>query len=97
MMTLTMKRDFLSAVGEELGEAVVPPVAFEDASSHECCEVVISVLGNHIEPRDIANLSKVDLVRLAEGFSAYFGCDAPHVDKIRKAVSRIMIRWPPEP
>ena len=32
--------DFEQALGETFGDYVSPPVPFEDASPHECCEVV---------------------------------------------------------
>jgi hypothetical protein len=37
--------DFEQALGETFGDHVSPPVPFEDASPHECCEVVWTVAG----------------------------------------------------
>lgn len=56
--------DFEQAVGETFGEFVSPPVPFEDASPHECCEVVWAVAGRRVTPaRPWANVLSADVGR----------------------------------
>src|SRR5262245_59144303 len=86
--------DFEQALGEEFGESVSPPVPFEDASPHECCEVVWAMVGRDVPPRRLAALSATEVEALAERFGIYFDSNAPTVGQIREAISRTMARWP---
>lgn len=68
-------------VGETFGDYVSPPVPFEDASPHECCEVVWAVAGRDVTPARLAALGEDQLSDLARKFSEYFECDAPTVGR----------------
>ena len=86
--------DFEQAMGEAFGEAVSPPVPFEDASPHECCEVVWTVAGRDVTPRRLAALSAAEVETLAERFGTYFGCEPPTAGRVQEAISRTLARWP---
>jgi hypothetical protein len=86
--------DFETAMGESFGEFVSPPVAFEDASPHECCEVVWAVAGCNVTPTGLAALTESQVVELSRQFGAYFECDPPTVEQIRAAIVRTLTRWP---
>ena len=85
---------FEQALGESFGDYVSPPVPFEDASPHECCEVIWEVLGHEITPEKLSVISSKDLEKLCEAFSRYFECDKPSVESIQKAVEATLNRWP---
>ena len=88
--------DFLSALGEELAEAVSPPVPFEDASPHECCEAARGVLGPEAAPQVLAALDEDGLRCLADALGAWFEVEPPALPRVRRAVERTLARWPPE-
>jgi hypothetical protein len=88
------RADFDQAIGEEFGEAVSPPIPFEDASPHECCEVVRAIAGRDVTPRRLADLSATEMEDLARRFGAYFDSEPPRVEQIREAVGRTLARWP---
>ena len=44
------RTDFEQAMGDEFGEAVAPPVDYDSASAHECCEVIWSVVARTVTP-----------------------------------------------
>lgn len=67
-MNETDRMDFEQAMGEEFAECLTPPLPFEDASAHECCEVIWKVLGNEVDPDRLAVLSADDIAALAAGF-----------------------------
>ena len=90
----TWRADFETAMGECFGEVVSPPVPFEAASPHECCEVIWEVVGRDVTPADLEALSEMKLQDLATAFGHYFECDAPSVEQIRTGVSRTLARWP---
>ena len=77
------RADFEQALGETFGEYVSPPVPFEDASPHECCEVVWAVAGRDVTPARLAALGEDQVSDLARKFGEYFACDAPTVEQIR--------------
>ena len=81
--------DFEQALGETFGDYVSPPVPFEDASPHECCEVVWAVAGRDVTPARLAALGEDQLSNLA-GISEDFECDAPTVEQVRM---RLPIPW----
>ena len=93
----TDRLDFIQAMGETFGNHVSPPVSFEDASPHECCEVVWSVLGFDVTPSRLAALTQDDVAALAQRFGEYFEVESPTIDQIRVAVSRTLARWPAGP
>jgi hypothetical protein len=74
--------DFEQALGETFGDFVSPPVPFEDASPHECCEVVWSVAGRNVTPRSLAALTDAQIAALSQRFGEYFGSPSPSVDHI---------------
>jgi hypothetical protein len=86
--------DFEQAMGETFGEAIAPPVRFESASAHECCEVIWAYLGNKVTPRSLTLLTDEQIGALSHKFGEYFECDAPSVEKIREAIARTLARWP---
>jgi hypothetical protein len=86
--------EFEQALGEEFGESVSPPVPFEDANPHECCEVVWALAGQDVTPRRLAALSETDVATLARQFGDYFDCEAPTSEQIHKAIVRVLGRWP---
>ena len=87
---------FLSALGEELAEAVSPPVPFVDASPHECCEAARGVLGADLAPPVLAGLDEDGLRRLADALGAWFEVEPPALPRVRHAVERTLARWPTE-
>src|SRR5262249_32836352 len=66
------RADFEQAMGEPSGEAVCPPVPFESASAHECCEVIWSVLGLKVTPRSLTTLTQAQIVTLSQRIAEYF-------------------------
>jgi hypothetical protein len=86
--------DFEQAMGETFGEAITPPVPFESASAHECCEVIWAQLGNKVTPRSLTQLADEQIAGLSQKFGEYFECNAPPVEKIRDAIARTLARWP---
>lgn len=86
--------DFEQALGETFGALVSPPVPFEDASAHECCEVVWTVAGHDVTPTRLAALTQVEVVTLARKFGEYFESDAPSVQQIQDAIAQTLARWP---
>ena len=87
--------DFEQAMGESFGDCVSPPIPFEDASPHECCEVVWSVAGFDVTPTRLARLSTEQVAELARYFGEYFECKPPTAEQIQSAVTQTLARWPP--
>ena len=81
-------------MGESFGEFVSPPVPFDVASPHECCEVVWSVAGYEVNPAQLAALNEAQLVTLAKKFGEYFESDAPTVEQVKDAIADTLARWP---
>jgi hypothetical protein len=88
------RRDFEQALGETFSEHVCPPVPFEDASPHECCEVVWSVVGDDVTPARLAALTRAEIASLAKEFGDYFESDAPAVKQVKEAIAQTLARWP---
>lgn len=88
------QRDFVQAMGEEFGAAVSPPVPWEDASAHECCQAVWRALGPQVTPAILASIDAGELERLAEAFGGYFECERPSVAALERAVAGVLARWP---
>ncbi|WP_458095784.1 hypothetical protein [Roseomonas sp. WA12] len=93
-MTEQERADFETAMGESFAAAVCPPVLFEDASPHECCEAIRSVLGPQVTPQFLAALSGAELVRLADDFGHYFQAPSPSVTQIEAGIAFTLARWP---
>ena len=89
-----LKADFESAMGEEFGDLVSPPVPFFEASPHECCEAIWQALGDDVTPTVLANLTDPELQNIASAFGNWFECEAPPVMQIAEAVARTLSRWP---
>jgi hypothetical protein len=89
-----LRADFESAMGEEFGDLVSPPVPFLEASPHECCEAIWLALGRGVTPDDLASLSVEQLGGLAQGFANWFDCEPPPTMQIAEAVARTLARWP---
>ncbi|MBB2676128.1 UNVERIFIED_ORG: hypothetical protein GGE64_002771 [Rhizobium etli] len=64
------RMEFEQAVGEEFGSAVCPPVPFEDASAHECYEVILDVLGHRVTPEMLSAIPDDRITTLAARFGA---------------------------
>ena len=86
--------DFEQAMGETFSTFVCPPVPFEDASAHECCEVVWSVVGRTVTPSDLAALTSTQITALSKQFGEYFGSQSPSVEQIQDAIADTLARWP---
>jgi hypothetical protein len=86
--------DFEQALGETFGEFVSPPVPFEDASPHECCEVVWEVGGRDVTPARLAALTEAEIAALARRFGEHFESDAPTVEQVKDAIAHTLARWP---
>ncbi len=86
--------DFETALGESFGDFVSPPVPFENASPHECCELVWSVAGRHVTPACLASLSEVQVAAMAREFGTYFDSDSPTVEQVKGAIAQTLARWP---
>ena len=88
------RKDFEQAMGEEFAECVSPPVPFEDASAHECCEVIWDQIGADISPRVLAALTAEQIEQLRNAFGRYFECDSPSLSQIKAAIAATIARWP---
>lgn len=89
-----LRLDFEQAMGESFSECLVPPIPFEEASAHECCEVIWAVLGYDVTPARLAALTEAQVGDLARKFSDCFGSELPTVSQIREAIARTLARWP---
>jgi hypothetical protein len=88
------RSDFEQALGESFGDLVCPPVPIEDASAHECCEVVWAVCGRNVTPDQLAALTDDTVLNMAQEFGKFFECAPPSVQQIRDAFARTLARWP---
>src|SRR4051812_38805189 len=88
------RADFEQALGESFGECVSPPVPFEDASPHECCEVVWSVAGRDVTPARLGALDEQGVAALARRFGEYFECEPPTAAQVDDAIASTLGRWP---
>ena len=88
------RADFEQALGESFGDRVCPPVPFESASAHECCEVVWSVAGRDVTPARLAGLPEPQVSELARRFADYFGCEPPAASQVRDAIADALARSP---
>lgn len=93
-MDETDRMDFEQAMGEEFAECLTPPLPFEDASAHECCEAVWKVLGDAVVPDRLATLSENDIAALAASFGRYFEVENPTEEQVRAAIAGTLARWP---
>lgn len=84
--------DFIVAIGESFSDNISPPVPGDDASPHECCEVVISVLGGTLDVSDFACITTNQVTALAQRFGEYFDCDCPSDSQIRYAIEALLTR-----
>jgi hypothetical protein len=88
------RSDFEQAMGETFGDFVSPPVPFDDASPHECCEVVWSVAGRDVTPARLAWFGASQVATLARRFGEYFGCEPPSESQVRDPIAQTLARWP---
>lgn len=86
--------DFFQAVGESFSDSVSPPVPFDLATSHECFEVLLLVVGKSITPSVLAKLNEDTIKILAEEFGRYFECEAPSFEQVQTAIELSLFRWP---
>jgi hypothetical protein len=89
-----LRPEFEQAMGETFAESVSAPVPFEDASAHECCEVVWKVVGRNVTSRKLAALADEQIVALSQKFGEYFESESPSVERIKEAFARTLRRWP---
>lgn len=87
--------DFEQALGETFGDFLCPPLPLDDASPHECCEVVWQVTGYDVTPAQLRDLTANQIEQLAKRFGEYFECTPPTVFQIKEAISHTLARWPP--
>ncbi|PDT33157.1 hypothetical protein CO671_26505 [Rhizobium sp. M10] len=88
------RMEFEQAAGEEFGDAICPPVPFEDASAHECYEVILDILGDRVTPEMLSAISDDEITALTTRFGTYFEVDPPSEEQVRLAIRRILYRWP---
>ena len=86
--------EFLTAMGESFCERVCPPVPFESASPHECCEVVWAVFGYEVTPEVLANVTDFQLTQLREKFGEYFESEQPSIAQVKDGIAANLFRWP---
>ncbi len=86
--------DFEQAMGETFAESVSPPVPFEDASAHECCEVVWKAVDPNVTPRQLAALTDGQIAALSQQFGEYFQSGSPAPERLKEAIARTLARWP---
>jgi hypothetical protein len=87
--------DFITAMSASFGDHLCPPVPDDDASPHECCEAIWSLLGTDITPEILASLDDSGLDALGVAVGRYFEVSAPTREQIRAAVAATLCRWPP--
>ncbi|WP_338664434.1 hypothetical protein VQH23_04545 [Pararoseomonas sp. SCSIO 73927] len=88
------RADFETAMGESFADAICPPIPFEEASPHECCEAIRSALGREVTPELLARLPEARLAELSESIGHYFGTAPPTVAQIRAGLDATLARWP---
>lgn len=93
-MTESYRAEFEQAMGESFGDYVCPPVPFEDASAHECCEAVWIALGRNATPTMLASLNTGQIEELREAFGTHFESEKPTAEQIKAAVAATLARWP---
>lgn len=88
------RADFESAMGQTFAEWICPPVALEDASPHECCEVVRKVVGDDVTPTRLNSRNEQQIDSLAQWFGECFDCQKPTTEQIKDAIAHTLARWP---
>jgi hypothetical protein len=86
--------DFEQAMGETFGWYVRPQVPFEEASPHNCCEAVWSVLGTEVTPRGLAVATDEQVAAIAQAFARLGEGGAPPAARIRQAIADTLALWP---
>ncbi len=69
--------DFRQVLGAAFGSSLCPPLSFEEASPHECYEVLMDVLGDGLMPEQLSALTDREIGVLAARFGEYFEADPP--------------------
>jgi hypothetical protein len=85
---------FNQALGESFGDHISPPIPFDAASPHECCEALWAVLGTNITPTQLAQLSPETIATIAQQFGEYFESEAPTVEQVQAAIDQTLFRCP---
>jgi len=93
-MTDSSRDDFYQALGESFSEHISPPVPFDEASPHECCEAIWSVLGFELTPRMLAGLREAQLLEIRESIASYFDSEPPSIAQVKSAIAATLARWP---
>ena len=93
-MNSELRPDFEQAMGESFGDHLCPPVRFEDASAHECCEVLWRSVGRDVTPAKLASLENEQISELSKMFGRYFESEPPTTEQIRAAITATLRRWP---
>jgi hypothetical protein len=86
--------DFEQAMGETFGWYVRPQAPFDEASPHNCCEAVWSVLGAEVTPAGLAAATPEQVAAIARAFARLGDGEAPPVERIRQAIADTLARWP---
>lgn len=94
-MNKQMRADFEQAVGESFADHLCPPLPFDDASAHECYEVIRETVGPEVNSRHLEKLNDAKIETLASSFGSYFECKPPKPHQIKKAIASLLFRWPP--
>ena len=86
--------DFLQAFGEELCEALSPPVAFNMICPQDGYEVWLRAFGQAPNPTKLAALTGLQWEELRAACERYFECRGLSVEQVRQAVVKTLARWP---
>jgi hypothetical protein len=94
-MTEQQHLDFVAASGEEFGEVLSPIVGQDGVSPQDCYDVLSRVLGRSFSPTILSRLDDSGIEQLRQEFSRYFELDVITTSHIKRAIDRILHRWPP--
>lgn len=85
--------DFRQVLGAAFGSSLCLPLSFDEASPHECYEVLMDVLGDGLTPEQLSALTDREIGVLAARFGEYFKADPPSQEQT--AIQGPLRRWPP--
>jgi hypothetical protein len=86
--------EFEQAMGETFAECLSPPIPFEEADVHDCCEVIWEVFGDNVTPAELSQATGAQLEALRQEFFRYFEREPITTEQITEAIERTLARWP---
>ncbi len=95
-MTEQLSLNFLIAFGQELCQALSPPVQEEFIVPQDGYEVWIRAFDKPPGQSTVANLSDSEVQLVRAECERYFECSAIRCEHLLLAISRILARWPAE-